>query len=190
MMYVTYILRELFLFLVTLIGLFVYPLVYLFRKSIWNNQELWKWLILYWFADTKEPTFVESFYGVYELLDGDMERFKRMNAVEKFILSYRWAAIRNPHWNFTVVFKPNYGEYEDVKVYEHIGDASPLTFRNKKIFGKQYVTYSIGGTRYFRYSFTRELKKRAIMRLFGYEYINFMAGASNTRYLLKLRFFK
>ena len=189
MMYLTFVLRELFLFIMTVIGIVIFPLTYMFRKMIWSKPKLFKWLGLYWFADSTEIDFIQSWYGLYELVEGGYDEFYRMNWIQKFFLSYNWTSFRNPHWNLTMTFNPMEGKLEDIIIYKHSGTASPLTWRNKIYYGEQYATYSVRGHRYFRFSFTRDLKKYAIMRLFGFEIINFMAGAAENRFLIKLRYF-
>ena len=77
------------------IGIFLFPIQYVFRK----NLSTIKWLPLYWWSNSDENTFVDNWYGVYELLDGDYERFEKMNFIQKFFLSYNWVAFRNPSWN-------------------------------------------------------------------------------------------
>ena len=192
MMYITFILRELFLFVMSIIGFIIFPFItYPLRHWIWRYPNFFKWFFgLYYFTDRSEVDFIQNWYGLYELVPGSYQEFYQMNWFQKYLLSWNWLCLRNPHWELTLLFKPNKGDYEDVKVYSHEGEANVKTWRNKTIFGKQSITYSIDGCRYFRYSFTRNLKPKSLIRKLGYEYINFMVGAAENRYLIKLRFFK
>ena len=189
-MYIKYILLQLLMVVAYVINFVVFPLFsYPLRKQIVKNPTLWKWLILYWFSDdsekwgTDEQNYINNWYGVYQIYDKDYEKFKTLNWFQKYILSLKWCVFRNPNWNLQILFKPKTGEKYAIQRKIHIGEAGIFTWRNKKIFGKQFVIYKIGGTKYFRYSFTKE---------FGYlgkDYINVMLGASKNRFLLKLRIF-
>jgi hypothetical protein len=178
--------------LALIIGIFIFPIQYLFRKSISNNPTLWKWLLLYWFSNTDENSYIDNWYGVYEILNGDHDKFNRMNAFQKFILSYEWVAFRNPSWSLKLLLgRKLIGEIKDEVCIINIGDdVSCGTWRNQKIFGKQYYKFKINSIPSFRYSFTRKLKKFSLFRIFGYKYINFMIGMTEGRYLTKYRAFK
>tara|TARA_R110002020_G_scaffold262244_1_gene476706 strand:- start:31 stop:594 length:564 start_codon:yes stop_codon:yes gene_type:complete len=186
---------QILLGLVFILNLFIFPISYVFRKSIVKKPNLWKWLLLYWFSDdsetwgNSEQNYINNWYGVYEILkkengDPDYLRYKNMNWFDKFLLSYKWAALRNPNWNFQMLFNPKEGDKHRIKIIKVKGiDQNPLRWRNKTIHGIQSVTFYIGNTKYFRYSFTN------YNNVIG-AYINFMAGASDNRFILKLRVFK
>ncbi len=173
-----------------LINLVVFPIfVYPLRKQIVKHPTLFKWLILYWFSDDSEDwlddenkNFINNWYGVYEIYNNDFEKFYTLNWFEKFLLAMKWN-YRNPTWSFQVLFKPKDGDKYEIRELKHEGDASILQWRNKTTFGKQFVTYKIEGTRYFRYSYTKRFD------FLGKDYINVMLGASTNRYILKLRIF-
>jgi len=179
-----------------------------------NKPNLWKWLILYWFSNDSETgssnpeiNFINNWYGVYQIYNRDYIKFKTLNWFQKFKLSYRWNGLRNPNWNLQTEFKPKEGEKTNIVELEFEGDNNIFTWRNKTTFGKQFVIWEIDGTKYFRYSYTRNLKQyspnRLITRfiswignktnLYSYkenEYVNFMAGTGNSRFILKYRTFK
>ena len=199
MMYIKFILLQLLMVIAFVVNFFVFPLLsFPLRKLIVKYPTLFKWLGLYWFSDdsetwgTDEQNYVNNWFGVYELLQkedesgklvGDYEKFKTLNGIQKYILSIKWAVFRNPNWNLQVAFKPKDGDRYAIREIINIGDYSIFQWRNKTIFGKQFVTYKIEGTKYFRYSYTKE---------FGYlgkDYINVMLGASNNRFIVKLRLF-
>lgn len=204
-MYLKFVLYQLKLFLLLVISAaFVYPIiVYPFRKRIWEMRASARKVWYFWFADTYETAFhtemknyLNSFYGVYELLlkdNGfpDYSKYFKLNCFQKFILSYRWAVLRNGMWNYIIKTSPPKLTNQEINVITNTGENNPRKWRNKTTFGKQHITWCTDGKKYFRYSFTRKLKKFSLFRLFGKKYINFMAGAggSNGRYLLKLRIF-
>jgi len=193
-MYLKFILRELFLLVMTLAGIFIFLIQYPFRKSIYNKPERWKtWrgLWLYWMSNSDESTFEDNWYGIYELVpNNDWQVFYKYSAIRKFFLSWHWVAFRNPHWNLTVLSVPKQGKKYDENKIINIGEQDIYTWRNYRYHGKQFVTWFVDGTQYFRYSFTREMKKSIFTKLTGFTHLNFMVGASNTRYLIKFRVFK
>jgi len=190
-MYIKFILLQLLMGVAYLINFIVFPLFsYPLRKLIVKHPTLFKWLILYWFSDdsetwgeTDEINYINNWYGVYEIYNNDHEKFNTLNWVQKFILSFKWSVLRNPNWNLQILFKPKDGDKYAIRKIAHEGDASIFMWRNKTIFGKQYVTYKIGGTKYFRYSYTKRFD------FLGKDYINVMLGASTNRFILKLRLF-
>ena len=104
-----------------------------------------------------------------------------MNAVQRFILGYRWGVLRNGCWNYIQSVVPINGPWENENCKISTGGASCRTWRNKTKHGVQSVTWEVNGTKYFRYSFTKKLYKDY--------YLNFMIGASTNRYLIKFRIF-
>lgn len=182
-------------------GWFIYPIAYIFRGSIDRNPTLWKWLLLYWFTDKYENNFIDRWYGVYEIYNDDYDKFHTLNWFQKFILSYRWLALRNPHWNYQMLFTPKKpiededGYWENEKCIISEGGYGCKTFRNKTKWGKQHFTWGVK-PKYFRYSFTKKAKwynvQRLVVLLFKlkwYKNYNFMAGAGDNRYILKSRVF-
>lgn len=194
-MYFKFILRQIKLFFMLIFSaIFVYPfIVYPKRRKIWlmRNQAIKPWY--FWYADTYETGFntdrnnyINSTYGLYELMKNenghpDYERFGKLNRLQKFILSFRWGVLRNGVWNYIIRQAPPYWDNKNYVVKAHKGKSNPLTWRNKEILGKQWITWMVDGEKFFRYSFTK--------KLFWKIYINFMAGTSDNRYLLKLRIF-
>lgn len=200
MIYIKFLVSQFKILLMLLFsGVFVYPfIVYPKRRFLWSIRNLEKndmpWY--FWYADTYESGFendernyLNSIYGIYELVlnregNPDYDKFKTYSKLKKFILSYRWAVLRNGVWNYIIKSSPKLGEKTDVKIIISTGGASPWTWRNKTHFGKQHVTWKVGGIKFFRYSFTNKF-------IFGY-YVNFMlgTGGSGNRQVIKLRFFK
>lgn len=196
MMYIKFILLQLLMGIAYLLNWVFHPFSYLFRKSITKNPGLWKWLILYWFSDSYEQwsenpeiNYINNWYGVYEIYDGDYEKFKTLNWWQKYKLAFQWGVLRNPNWNLQVAFQPKQGEKYNIKEKTLIGDADIWTWRNREIWGKQFVTWKTDRTKYFRYSYTRDLKKWSPFKLLGYKHVNFMAGAEH-RFVYKYRVFK
>ena len=133
--------------LMTILGWFIVPFLYPFRKLIRKHKENPFW---YFLNDTTVGRDA-----------GDYGRFKH-----NFIGYYRQCAIRNPHWNLKLKLHPKIGKKENVK-----GD---LLWRNYTVLGKQRCTYTIDGTKYFRYSYSN-----------GKFYYQF--GASENRYIFKFK---
>ena len=201
MMYLRFALSQLKVVgLIILSAIFVYPFfVYPNRVRSWSNRFgsfRTKW---YWFAADTEGTgwqgsdyehYLNATFGLYELIKKrndlgkwvpDYERFEKMNSVQKFILAYRWSVIRNGCWNYIQSQQPRQGVWENENCKINTGGYSCKTWRNKTKHGTQSITWEVDDIKYFRYSFTKKLYKDY--------YINFMMGASNNRYLIKLRIF-
>ena len=167
-----------------LVNLLVFPLLsYPFRRSISNHPRVWKWLILYWFSDASEDNYIDDWYGVYEIYNNYYDKFHTLNWFQKYLLSLKWAVLRNPNWNLQILFKPKDGDRYRINKIAHEGEAGIFQWRSKEIFGKQYVTWFTDGTKYFRYSYTKRFD------FLGKDYINVQIGASNNRFILKLRIF-
>lgn len=144
------------------IGLFIYPLIYLFRNGI----RKYKITPLWWFLNDTTG----------DRDAGDYGRFKH-----NFIGAYKQSAIRNPHWNLKLSLAPNKGLIEQIDIrIKPIEDTLGLTFCNYKIFGKQFVFYTIGNEKYFRYSFTKTM-------FWGKFIQNMQLGTSVNRYIYKHR---
>jgi|TARA_B110000881_G_C18606017_1_gene540102 hypothetical protein len=200
-MYIKFILIQLkVILLIIFSAIFAYPFfVYPNRRNNWNHRFTsfrTKW---YWFAADTEGSgwegsdyehYLNATFGLYELVKKrnhlgkwvpDYERFNRMNSLQKFILAYRWSVVRNGCWNYIQSVVPKQGLWENENCKISTGDASCRTWRNKYKLGTQSVTWEVEGTKYFRYSFTKNIFKDY--------YLNFMIGASTNRYLIKLRLF-
>lgn len=171
--------------LAALIGIVLFPFVYLLRYRITNNPQLYKWLGLWWLTNQDEPNFLENWYGFYELrpdVADILYEYNRMTTWQKFIMSYEWVAFRNPTWQLKLwLGKNTLGEMCEVKIHKVEGEENGLTWRNKSITGMQYATFYIYGRKHFRYSFTR--------KFFGY-WVNVMLGTKQGRYVSKFRIFK
>lgn len=197
-------------------GLFLFPLqlvfflpAYILKHQIEKHPTLFKWLILYWFTNMDESIYVNRWWGVYELVEDDVDgqgnvikdkylKFQDYNSITKFFMAFNWMCFRNFAWMARVTLSAKFAkgilDPKSVKeIKPTIGSASPTTWRNKTIFGYQFITYKLINrkTLFFRYSFTRELKKLSPFRLFGFNYINVMAGYEQTgRIIIKLRCWK
>lgn len=180
-----------------LLGLIIVPFMYPFKRSISNNPKVWKWLLFYWFSNSDEDLFVDNWYGVYEIGDGDYEGFKKKNFIAKFIMFYRWVAIRNPHWELKLAMGVGtIGKEENVKIKKYeitrpIGhEDQPTIWMNYTFHGVQNIRFNKGKYKHFRKSSTRPLKKWSPFKWLGFTHINKMLGCGNTRYISKLRVFK
>lgn len=171
-----------------LVGIILFPLVYQLRFKIVNNRKLFKRLGLFYLTNADEPNFWDNWYGLYELVDGKthIERvhvLMEMNRFQRFVLSYRWVAFRNPTWEFKHLISQHVvGDKEGISVVRVSGYDDGMTWRNKFIHGMQYATYFVNGVKMFRFSFTIPL-------ISGY-YWNLMLGAGDHRYISKFRIFK
>tara|TARA_B100000768_G_scaffold166737_1_gene170335 strand:+ start:525 stop:1142 length:618 start_codon:yes stop_codon:yes gene_type:complete len=200
-MYLRFVLSQLkVVVLIIFSGIFAYPFfVYPNRIRNWNNRFTsfrTKW---YWFAADTEGTgwegpdyehYLNATFGLYELVKKrnelgnwvpDYERFANMNSIQRFILAYRWSVVRNGCWNYIQSQQPRQGVWENENCKISTGGYSCKVWRNKTKHGTQSITWEVDGVKYFRYSFTKKLYKD--------HYVNFMIGASNNRYLIKLRIF-
>tara|TARA_R110000772_G_C13310332_1_gene440624 strand:- start:29260 stop:30135 length:876 start_codon:yes stop_codon:yes gene_type:complete len=184
------------------ISLVFYPLAYVFRGSIYRHPKTWKWLLLYWLVSSNEDTFLNNWYGLYEIWEGTLQDFHDLNWWQKFGLSYKWG-IRNWAWNTKqaigrLLFKSysifQLEQHMDVIKHEpEVGDA--WEWRNKTTFGIQKITFRIWGTKHFRYSFTLPLDRvwlGRILRIFNKRrnYFNLMIGTDKKRFLFKSRWFE
>jgi hypothetical protein len=177
-----------------LFGLFLMPIAYIFRKSIFKYPTKWgKWyrLGLYWFTNETEPNYTDCWYGVYQTGGGDYEGFEKKNWFVKFIISYNWVALRNPHWNFKKALGiGTTGDIAGVVEISNDGDYSNRMWRNYKFHGFQHIEFMKGDYKHYRKSSTKPLGKYSISRLFGHTHLNKMSGCGDDRYILKRRSFK
>jgi hypothetical protein len=146
--------------------------------------------------NSDEPDDISNDYGDQGWRDKNAIVLSDMNCFQKFIVSYRWAAIRNPHYNLKLTLAPKKGEKENVKIYEIQGTASPYILRDWFIWGKQSISYTVKGYRYFRYSYTRYILWGKIITIRKYLIFgkvlkqgklaqNVQLGANDWRYLFK-----
>ena len=184
------------------VSLIFYPLAYVFRGSIYRHPKVWKWLLLYWLANSDEDTFDNNWYGLYEIWDGTYSEFRQLRWWQKFGLSYQWG-IRNWAWNTKQALgRLLIKTYSTIQLEQHmnvikhepeVGDA--WEWRNKYTFGIQKITFRIWGTKHFRYSFTLPLDRvwlGRILRIFNKKrnYFNLMIGTDKKRFLFKSRWFE
>lgn len=174
--YTRYIIYGLIFTLAFIVGLFVFPIAYIFRKWVRRKKfmPLWIWL------NSDEPTEIENDYGddAYRKRKGIVLEGK--NWFQLFLISYRWAALRNPHYNLKLMLVPKKGEKYDVKIIIHETAQDPLKMCDQWNYGKQYATYRIDGTKYFRYSFAEKIKWFGKVKLW-----NVQLGAADHRWLYK-----
>jgi hypothetical protein len=203
--------------IMALLGLFMYPLAYVFNYLIgWNIFIFHPW------QNFDEDSTLSNWHGDANWRNA--QGFERAGALKKFWIAYKWAALRNPSWNFkNWIGKGVIGEKTNVEIKINEGQGSGLTWMNKSLFGKKFATFEVNGKEHFRYSYTRSLKwwspwQLPIPRFYfvkfypdnllkwvegvllfywlevkwirTYRYINLMMGSGDTRYIFKLRFFK
>lgn len=171
-----------------------------------KDKKIWLWYFVnssetgspYW---TEEENYLNNFYGVYELLTTDddrpdWERFYELNLIQRYFLYLSWNVFRNFAYNGRLALgyyllgggvpsgylKPH--NYTLIKVE---GEASPVTWRNQRIFGLQYIVFQWAGKKHFRYSFTKPF---FLAKIFGRTKLNFMAGTGRNRFVLKIRLVK
>ena len=206
--YIRFFLQQLKVLGMVILGFFLFPFIlYPKRRKIWSmkDQPIKKWY--FYFSDTSEIfgsdeyNYLNSTYGIYELVkkkDGtpDYTKFQSFSKLRKWLISYHWMVFRNGAWNYILSNKPKQGEWTNVICKALEGTDDCKTFRNKTIYGKQWITWEVEGTKYFRYSFTKPAKWYNIQRLLvfllrlkWYKYYNVMVGAAQTRYMIKIRLF-
>jgi len=113
--------------LMTVLGWFLVPFLYPFRKFIRKHKENFFW---YFLNDT-----------IKGRDSGDFGRFSH-----NFVGYYRQCAIRNPHWNLKLKVSPKVGVKTDIT-----GD---LEWRRYDLKGFINNSYKINGTKYFRFSYS------------------------------------
>lgn len=217
-MYTKFILGQLKLFGMLVVGFFIFPFItYPRRKEIWamKDQPLKKWYWLY--SDTSESwgteheNYLNSTYGLYELVKkrdesgkwvADYEKFETYGKLKKWFIAYHWLVFRNGAWNYIITNGPKQGDWYDVECKVNIPeDGNCRVWKNKINHGKQSITWKVDGEKQFRYSFTKRAKWYNIqvlgafiiglftLKIVWHKYFNFMWGMSPNRYLLKTRTF-
>ncbi len=162
------------LFLVMMVlGWIFHPFYYPFYNGIYINKKVPFW----WFMNSDEPTFFENKYGAVWWLK--KKEIKIYTGWQKYKASYRWVAVRNPHYNLKLKLIPKLGKETKPKIYFNTTGMDGLEFCNENILGVQLATFTVEGQRQFRFSATFKL-------LFYTQ--NFQFGMSKKRYLHKVRF--
>ena len=154
MMYIKYIAIQLLFLISYLLGLIIVPFLYPFRK---NGIKIIK---PFWYFLNDTP--------ITDNDGGDYGRFKH-----NLIGFYKQNAIRNSHWNLKLLLAPKIGIKENV-----VGNLFAYNVMKPYKFGCNFATYSVGGTKYFRFSFTKEYK---------YFVHNMQIGALDIRFAFKNR---
>jgi hypothetical protein len=165
----------------SLLALFIFPIAYIFRG--WVRRS--KFFLLWWFLNSDEPTDIANDYGnpAYRERFGYRDDW---NFIRKFILSYKWAGLRNNFYNFKLkYFRPRKGDIENLKIITNIpASGIPLKWRNREGIGKQYVKFTRSNQKQFRYSYTKKVNY-----IIWKGYRNVMIGQEN-RNIFKLRHWK
>ena len=168
-----------------ILGILLFPLVYLLRFQIDKRPKLFKMLFLWYLTNQDEPNHLENWYGFYELNPEEscpLCLYNRMSSWERFIQSYNWVAFRNPSWQLKLAIGAGINcEPVEVKVHSVEGEEGGMVWRNKWITGSQYATFYLCGKKCFRYSWTKKIAGR---------WVNVMLGAKQGRYVSKFRIFK
>lgn len=223
-MYTKFILGQLKIFGMLIIGFFIFPFItYPKRREIWNMKDLLfkKW---YWYYSdsseiwgTEEQNYLNSTYGLYELVRkrdengkwvADYEKFETFGKLRKWFLSYHWLVFRNGVWNYISTTKPNTNDITNMECVKLVGNADCNVVRNKTIHGLQSLRWKAEGKPYFLYSFTKKVKWYNIQRFLTFffnlfllkivwhKYYTFVWGASiwnekekDNRFLVKTRTF-
>lgn len=183
MIYIRFIFAKLLEAIGALLGIILFPLVYLLRYQI--DARKWYVMPLWYLSNQDEPNHLENWYGFYELMPEAYDIqfvYNQMSKWQRFIMSYKWVAFRNPSWQLKLAIGNSINcEPARINVKVNVGDADGMTWRNKWIIGKQYATFYLCGKKCFRYSFTYK---------FGNRWVNVMLGAKPGRYVSKFRIFK
>lgn len=151
----------------------IYPLAYVLRAWIRKVNFIPLWIFL---NDSENNDYGAEWWHKQEGYN-----LATASKWQKFVISYRYNAIRNPHWNLKLAIQPNKGDKHDIKIHFNTTNQGGLIFCNYNVLGKQYATYRIGNEKYFRYSFTIPIN--------GYLW-NVMLGTDSRRYIYKNRFKK
>jgi len=167
-----------------LLGIVLFPLVYLLRYQIDNNPTRFKRLGLWYLTNQDEPNHLENWYGFYELkpeVSNILLEYNRMSKWERFKQSFEWVALRNPTWQLKLeLAKSTNGDIHQIKIHRVVGKSGGMVWRDKTITGLQFSTFYINGRKHFRYSFTK--------KIFG-KWVNLMLGTKKGRYVSKFRIF-
>jgi len=158
-----------------IVGILSFHIVYPFQQ-IWRRNKF----SLGWFLLNDDEKDLESnLYGDEKWRRDNDIVIEDCNWFQRSYVAFRWMALRNPSWNFKLFVAPKKGVMYDVDVRIDEGDGGGLTFRNHTKFGKQYAFFTVGGTRYFRYSISRHVW------FFGRKHWIVQLGSSDVRYIYK-----
>ena len=210
MMYIRFILALIVNIPLFILG-FIYNFFFGFFLKNWvqkfTNKKFKIWIWYFVNSDEVNPNnsdeqnMLNNHYGVYELFTDDddkpdWEGFAKLGAIRRWVLYVTWNCFRNFSWNARKALGRYFlaggipKGYLTPDIYTIIrleGIASPTTWRNKTIFGVQFITFPFKGKKHFRYSYT---KPNWFSNIFGYKYSNFMAGTNQDRFLIKYRWVK
>jgi len=223
-MYIKFILGQLKVFGMVIIGFFIFPFItYPRRREIWamENDPLKKW---YWYYfdtsekwGTEEQSYLNSVYGLYELVKkrdengkwvADYEKFATFSKLRKWFISYHWLVFRNGAWNYIRTNKPKMNDITNLRCLKLIGDADCDVVRNRHIHGLQSLKWEAEGTPYFLYSYTKKARwfniqrflafffNLFVLKIVWYKYYTFVWGVSawnekesDNRFLVKTKTF-
>ena len=183
MMYIRFFIVKLLEAIGALLGIVLFPIVYLLRHQIDNNPTLFKRLGLWYLTNQDEPNHLENWYGFYELKPevDPIEEYNGMNWWQRFAQSFEWVAMRNPTWQLKLALaEGTNGDYVDVRIHRVEGEEWGMMWRDKTVIGMQFATFYINGKKHFRYSWTRKIAGK---------WVNLMLGTKQGRYVSKFRVF-
>jgi hypothetical protein len=107
--------------------------------------------------------------------------YEDMHWLDRFLLSYKWVAFRNPTWQLKLALAEiTNGDIIEVKIHKVVGEQGGMVWRDKSVIGLQFATFYIRGRKHFRYSWTK--------RILG-KWVNVMLGTKKGRYVSKFRIF-
>ena len=183
MIYIRFFIVKLLEAVGAILGIVLFPLVYLLRYQIDKYPTLFKCLGLWYLTNQDEPNHLENWYGFYELLplvDAEVV-YESLNAWQRFKLSFEWVALRNPTWQLKLALAEiTNGDIIEVKVHKVVGEEGGMVWRDKTVTGLQFATFYIRGRKHFRYSWTKRI---------GGKWVNLMLGTKQGRYVSKFRIF-
>lgn len=127
------------------LGLFIFPISYIKRKKLRKKGSGFLW----WFLNDDEGDELSNDYGDAGWRSDNNIKLTGRSKFALFLISYRWAALRNPHYNFKLhVLVPLEGKEEEISL-KHNSPVhhSLLDFRDKWTLGKQHITYDVSTLR-------------------------------------------
>jgi len=163
------------------IGILIFHIVYPI-ECIWGWK---KYSFGWWFVNRDEKDEISNLYGDEgwrernDIVIEDMTGF--IGWFQRSYVAFRWMALRNPTWNFKLWVRPKNGPLSDIDILIDEGPGGALTYRNHTLFGEQYGFFTVGGTRYFRYSISKHVK---FLWIWERHWI-VQLGSSSERYIYK-----
>ena len=180
--YTRYILIQLLIGLMTIISIFIYWFVYIFRKEIRKKRDVIACLFWLFLNDNKNEPHNDEGADWWFIEKGMKPITEQDNFFKRLFYAYKWSVFRNGVWNLVTQFTQEDGEVITLKEIENKPNKySVYTWRNYKYIGKQYVKYKINDVKYFRYSFSNEIW------FFGKRLWNVMLGYDKYRLVMKFR---